>query len=82
MHRGLLVLQVFGQSCELRHKRKSDFTSLDNLNVAVKEVLDENKKCHAVAKTRSLRRHPREMILTDTTESESELILLFCKECA
>ena len=50
------------------YKRKPDtgLTSSDNLNAAVKEVLDKSKKCRAVAKTRSLRRHLRAMILIDT----------------
>ena len=46
------------------YKRKSNrgLTSLDNMNAAVKEVLDEGRKCHAVATTRNiseatLRRH-------------------------
>ena len=36
------------------YKRKTDrgLTSLDNMNAAVKEVLDEGKKYHAVVKAR------------------------------
>ena len=46
-----------GLSSAMRtYKRKSnrDLTSLDNMNAAVKEVLDEGRKCHAVATTRNI----------------------------
>ena len=46
-----------GLSSAMRtYKRKSNrgFTSLDNMNAAVKEVLDEGRKCHAVATTRNI----------------------------
>ena len=46
-----------GLSSAMRtYKRKSNrgLTSLDNMNAAVKEVLDESRKCHAVATTRDI----------------------------
>ena len=46
-----------GLSSAMRtYKRKSNrgLTSLDNMNAAVKEVLDEGRKCHAVATTRNI----------------------------
>ena len=46
-----------GLSSAMRtYKRKSNrgITSLDNMNAAVKEVLDEGRKCHAVATTRNI----------------------------
>ena len=46
-----------GLSSDMRtYKRKSNrgLTSLDNMNAAVKEVLDEGRKCHAVATTRNI----------------------------
>ena len=46
-----------GLSSAMRtYKRKSNrgLMSLDNMNAAVKEVLDEGRKCHAVATTRNI----------------------------
>ena len=46
-----------GLSSAMRtYKRKSNrgLTSLDNMNAAVKEVLDEGRKCRAVATTRNI----------------------------
>ena len=36
------------------YKRKSNRGVIDNMNAAVKEVLDEGRKCHAVATTRNI----------------------------
>ena len=46
-----------GLSSAMRtYKRKSNrgLTPLDNMNAAVREVLDEGRKCHAVATTRNI----------------------------